>query len=94
MDEQLNLLAKLMDELWKYSAFRKYSSSLNFFTFCFVAVMLKSLKLFFSPSSVDTQYAIMTKWRLNFRNVCIFIKKEKWKYHTDICIQTLYSVLS
>ena len=40
--------------------------------------MLKSFKYIFSPSSIHTQYPVMTKL----------------KYHTDMSIQTLYSVLS
>ena len=41
---------------------------------------------------IYTQFPIMTNQKQDF--FCYFIKKEKLKYHIDISIQTLYSVLS
>ena len=43
----------------------------------------KIISIHFSPSSIYTQYPIMTKWKPDFT----------LKQHTDISIQTLYSVL-
>ena len=50
------------------------------------SLVLKSLK-FISPSSIFTQYSIMTS--KNFIYIFKCIKKDKLKYHIDISFQTL-----
>ena len=58
-----------------YSAFGKYSDPLTFSTFCYIRLILKWIKSFF-PSSIYTQYPIMTKQKQVFSNVCKFILKK------------------
>lgn len=57
-------------------------SSQTPFTFLATIVWI----LFFTL--IYTRYAIMTKWKENFRNVNRFIKKEELKYDIAISIQT------
>ena len=81
----------------KYNAFWKYSDPFTFSTFCYVTALFYNwLNCIFFPSSIHTQYPIMTsqypimtKQKQVFRNVC----KKLLKYHSNISIQTLHSVL-
>ena len=58
-----------------YSAFRKYSDPYFFQIFLRYNLILKLIKYFF-PSSIYTQYSIMTKQKQLFRNVCKCIKNK------------------
>jgi hypothetical protein len=68
-----------------YSAFRMYSDPLT------LKPCSKRHYIVFPPSSILTQYPIMTKQKQVFIHFCKCIKK--YKYHIYISIQTLYSVL-
>ncbi|KAK6320006.1 hypothetical protein J4Q44_G00091130, partial [Coregonus suidteri] len=66
--------------IYIHSAFGKYSDPLTFSTFCCYSLILKWIKLFFSPQQIDTQYPILTKRKQVFRNFCEFIQNIKLKY--------------
>jgi hypothetical protein len=51
-----------------YSAFRKYSDPLTFFTFGYVTALFRNGLNHFPPSSIYTQYPIMTKLEMFWGN--------------------------
>ena len=71
-----------------YRAFRKYSHSLTYSTFCCVTDWISNWFNWDFVSLAYTQYPIMSKWNYVFRNVYKWFKK-KWK--AEMCWVNKYS---